>query len=107
MLDLLTRLVDKSLVVADEHAGASRYRLLETIRQYAREQLMEAGEAEVNGTRGRQLEFFLALARPPPALRGADRLWLARLEAEHDNLRAAPRSGPADRRFGAVARKWA
>ena len=55
VLDLLTRLVDKSLVVIEEHGdallspGATRYRMLETIRQYAREQLLEAGEAEAQG----------------------------------------------------------
>jgi predicted ATPase len=88
--EFLTRLVEKSLVVAEEQDGAARYRMLETIRQYAREKLLEAGEVEVRGVRGRQLEFFLALAESgEPALRGDDQVtWLARLELEHDNLRA-------------------
>jgi non-specific serine/threonine protein kinase len=91
VLDLLTRLVDKSLVLVEEHNGETRYRMLETIRQYAREKLLEAGEAEVKGVRGRQLEFFLSLAEAAePTLRGGDQLdWLNRLEVEHDNLRAA------------------
>src|SRR5579859_364154 len=82
VLDILTRLVDKSLVVADEHDGASRYRLLETIRQYAREQLLQAGAAEAAAIRGRHVEFFLALAeQAAPALHSADQLvWMARLE---------------------------
>ena len=90
VLELLTRLVEKSLVVAEEQGGAARYRILETIRQYAREKLLEAGEAEVKGVRGRQLEFFLELAETAePGLRGDGQLaWLRRLELEHDNLRA-------------------
>ena len=90
VLEFLTRLVDKVARRGEEHDGATRYRMLETIRQYAREKLLEAGEVEVKGVRGRQLEFFLALAESAePALRGDDQLtWLARLELEHDNLRA-------------------
>jgi predicted ATPase/DNA-binding CsgD family transcriptional regulator len=89
VLDLLAQLVDKSLVLADEPRGAIRYRLLETIRHYARDRLSEAGEAA--RTRDRHLACFLALAEAAePQLRGAeDRLALARLETEHDNLRAA------------------
>lgn len=90
VIDLLTRLVEKSLVIVEEQDGAARYRMLETIRQYAREKLLEAGEAEVKGVRGRQLEFFLELAESAePALRCDDQIsWLKRLELEHDNLRA-------------------
>ncbi len=91
VLDGLTRLVDKSLVVADEQEGEARYRLLETIRQYARDKLLEAGSAEAERVRGRHLNFFLRLAHAAePELRRADQLtWLARLETEHGNLRAA------------------
>jgi len=119
VLELLTRLVDKSLVVVEEHGGATRYRMLETIRQYAREKLLEAGEAEVKGVRGRQLQFFLELAESAePALRDADQLtWLARLDVEHDNLRAGLKwAGAAAspvrsietvlRLAGALARFW-
>jgi predicted ATPase/class 3 adenylate cyclase len=60
VLDLLTRLVDKSLVLVEDQHGAARYRLLETVRQYARDRLLEAGEAEV--VRGRHLDWFLRLA---------------------------------------------
>jgi predicted ATPase/DNA-binding CsgD family transcriptional regulator len=90
VLDLLSGLVEKSLVLAEEHEGASvRYRMLEPVKQYAREKLEEAGES---GTvRRRHADFFLALAeRARPELRGPeDRKWLERLEREHDNMRAA------------------
>ena len=68
---------------------AVRYRLLEPIRQYAREKLEESGEGEE--VRRRHAAFFLALAEEAePRLRGPeDREWLERLEREHDNLRAA------------------
>jgi predicted ATPase len=91
VLDLLTRLVDKSLAVAEEEDGETRYHLLETIRQYAREKLLEAGLAETERVRDRHLNFFSRLANEAePELRRADQLaWLARLETEHDNLRAA------------------
>ena len=89
VLDLLPQLVDKSLVIAEEQRGAVRYRLLETIRQYARDRLQEAGEAE--RTRDRHLTYFLQLAEEAePKLRGSeDRLFLVRLEEEHANLRLA------------------
>ena len=89
VLELLTHLVEKSLVVVEEQAAAARYYLLETIRQYAREKLFEAGESET--VRARHLCFFLTLAEAAePKLRTAEQLiWLARLDLEHDNLRAA------------------
>ena len=73
VLDLLGRLVDKSLVVAETEAqGAVRYRMLEPIRQYARERLEESEEAEA--IQRRHAEFFLALAeRPSRRWRGRSR----------------------------------
>ena len=87
-LDGLGRLVDRSLLVADQ-SGPTRYRLLETIRQYAGDRL--AGAGEVPTLRGRHLDFFLDLAhQAEPALRGPEMVaWLGRLDAEADNLRAA------------------
>jgi non-specific serine/threonine protein kinase len=87
VLEVLTHLVEKSLVMVEEQGGETRYRLLETIRQYAREKLV--GEDEVVAVRAAHLDYFLRLAETAePALRGADQLrWLARLETEHDNLR--------------------
>ena len=97
VLDLLTGLVEKSLVVVEEAFSTEeapsdeegRYRLLETVRQYARDKLLESGEAE--GLRDRHLEWYLGLVeKAEPELRGPDQIeWLNRLETEHDNLRAA------------------
>jgi predicted ATPase/DNA-binding CsgD family transcriptional regulator len=91
VLDLLSRLIDKSLVLTDEHLGEVRYRLLETVRQYGREKLEELGEA--GEVRHRHAAWFLALAeRAEPELKRRQQVvWLARLEKEHDNLRAAMR----------------
>ncbi len=90
VLELLSHLVDKSLVlVAGQHDGEARYRMLETVRQYASEKLEQSGEeAEV---RHRHAAFFLRLARRAgPELVGPEQAsWLALLEAHHDDLRAA------------------
>jgi predicted ATPase/DNA-binding NarL/FixJ family response regulator len=89
VLDLLSGLVEKSLVVTKRgHEGGVRYRMLEPIRQYARERL-EASE-EVEAIQRRHAEFFLALAEvAEPGVEGPQQAaWLERLEAEHDNLRA-------------------
>jgi predicted ATPase/class 3 adenylate cyclase/uncharacterized protein HemY len=90
-LDLISRLVDKSLVVTDEEDGETRYGLLETIRQYGLEKLREAGEEAL--IRDRHRDFHLALAESAaPYLQGPDQsTWLRRLESAHDNLRAALR----------------
>jgi predicted ATPase/class 3 adenylate cyclase/DNA-binding CsgD family transcriptional regulator len=89
VLDALGRLVDKSLVLVDDHGGEARYRLLETVRQYAHDRLQAAGETAT--TRDRHLNCFLALAEEaePELERANQDAWLARLETEHDNLRAA------------------
>ncbi|QQQ75898.1 winged helix-turn-helix domain-containing protein [Saccharothrix sp. 6-C] len=89
VLDVLTRLVDRSLVVAPEHTGEPRFRLLESVADYGRERLREAGEFE--RVRARHAAFYLALAeRADPRLREAGQLaWLARLDADTANLRAA------------------
>ena len=90
VLDLLTSLVDKSLVVFEERQdGTVRYRLLETVRQYASEKLERSREEDEVGSR--HALFFLALAEEvEPKINTAGRLrWLERLENEHDNLRAA------------------
>jgi non-specific serine/threonine protein kinase len=90
VLDLLSRLVDKSLVNVDSDIDERRrYRFLETMRQYARERLLQSGEAEP--LRDRHLAFFHELAqRAEPELTRADQVsWLNRLHREHDNLRSA------------------
>jgi predicted ATPase/class 3 adenylate cyclase/DNA-binding CsgD family transcriptional regulator len=88
VLDLLTLLVDKSLVVADDSGGRTRYRLLETVRQYALEKLGESGEAD--SVRARHRDHYTALAALLDAPAGGDyeqRIEQANLEI--DNLRAA------------------
>ena len=89
MLELLSSLVTKSLVVVIEYAEEARYQLLETVRQYAREKLQAAGEEMI--TRRRHTLFFVHLAEEAnPEIRSANRdVWLQWLEKEHDNLRAA------------------
>ena len=91
-LDLLVRLVDKSLVVAGGHTiRKGRYRLLETVRQDAREKLVEAGE--IVAVQQRHAQFFLHFAEEiEPSINTASRAaWLARMDTEHDNLRSASR----------------
>ncbi|MEV6672761.1 AfsR/SARP family transcriptional regulator, partial [Streptomyces sp. NPDC051162] len=93
---LLGSLVDKSLVVAAPAAdGDMRYRLLETVGEYAAERLDEAGERAA--VERRHLVAYRELARTAdPLLRGpAQRVWLDRLELEHDNLRSALRRSVA------------
>jgi tetratricopeptide (TPR) repeat protein len=88
-MDGLSGLVNKSLVNVEEHEGESRYRYLETIRQYAMEKLLESSEAE--NARHRHLAHFLEVSRRAEEEFGsAQRLmWVNRLEVEHDNLRSA------------------
>jgi len=85
----LSNLVDKSLVLVDDRETTTRYGLLETIRQYARERLVEKGETEL--ARDAHLAYIIARAEEADAaLRGGEqRRWLERLDADHDNLRAA------------------
>lgn len=93
VLDPLTQLVNKSLVVVDADlvpdGAETRYHLLETVRQYAREKLSETGEGIA--VRDAHLQYFLGLAeRAEPELVGPRVLeWLNKLEAELDNIRAA------------------
>jgi non-specific serine/threonine protein kinase len=88
VLDLLARLVNKSLVIADTQGGEARYRLLETVRQYAHEKIDGAEETAV---RFRHLAWCLRLVTAAErAYHGPDEpRWFDRLEREHDNLRAA------------------
>jgi non-specific serine/threonine protein kinase len=87
VLDLVSELVEKSLVEMVEAGDAARYRLLETVREYATERLAERGELEER--RLRHAEFFFALAaEAEPHLTTPRRpQWIARLEAELDNFR--------------------
>ncbi|GAA5769822.1 hypothetical protein Aros01_06345 [Streptosporangium roseum] len=113
VLDVLARLVDKSLVVAQSHGAAVRYRMLETIRAYAAERLAESGEQ--GRVRLAHAMFFTELAeRSDPGLRGRGQLAVvAEMAAEHDNLSAAlrwtveaSRSDLALRLVGALGWYW-
>jgi predicted ATPase/DNA-binding SARP family transcriptional activator len=91
ILDLLGRLVDKSLVIveADSEVSQTRYRMLETIRQYALEKLVDTGEASV--IRDQHLDFYLSLAeKSEPHIFGREAaIWIHRLDKELDNIRGA------------------
>ena len=89
VLDLLTRLVDKSLVTADDQGEIRRFRLLESVRHYVRERLQEAGEEHVTGAR--HLDVFLKLAEQgeSPHLSLGQIAWLNRMALEYGNVRGA------------------
>jgi predicted ATPase/class 3 adenylate cyclase len=88
VLDLLTLLVDKSLVVAESSSGPTRYRLLETVRQYALEKLGESGQADAMRARHRDHYTAMATLLDTPAPTGHEQR-LEQAEIEIDNLRAA------------------
>ena len=92
-LDLLTSLIDKRLAAVEPSDARFRYKLLETVRQYARRRLVEGGGAEA--IRERHRDYFLALAEEADKkLLGAEQAdWLRRLEEEHDNLRSSGAMG--------------
>ncbi|HET7459501.1 MAG TPA: BTAD domain-containing putative transcriptional regulator [Gemmatimonadaceae bacterium] len=97
ILDGVSALVDKSLVLMEPGDGEARYRLLETVRQYGVERLTEAGELQA--AERRHGEHFLSLVETTaPTIVGGESApgVLARLVAEHDNLRAAAAWSVAD-----------
>ena len=89
VLNLLEQLINKSLVIAKELQGESRYHVLETMRQYANEKLVESGES--NTLHDRHLNYFLNLAETaaPHLIRPEQLEWLAKLDPNYENLRAA------------------
>jgi len=112
---LLGSLVDKSLVVAEPAGAALRYRLLETIRQFAAERLAEAGASEPAAIEAAHCGHFLAMAEAAaPHLTGSSQdVWLARLDAEQGNLRRAAEHAARDPgatrqvlRFGVALRHY-
>ncbi|PZG02487.1 BTAD domain-containing putative transcriptional regulator [Micromonospora deserti] len=102
-LDVLARLVDRSLVVLDESGGVPRYRLLESVAAFALERL-----ADADAVRARHASYYTELAeRADPLLRGSEqRAWLARLDAEAANLRAALAHGGGLRLANALTWYW-
>jgi len=90
VLDVLSRLVEKSLVIADLHDGTMRYRLLEVVRQYAEGRRNDASPAD-DDLPERHAAYFLALAEEAErrSIGLDERTWFDRLAIEQDNLRAA------------------
>jgi predicted ATPase/DNA-binding winged helix-turn-helix (wHTH) protein len=88
VLDILTSLVDKSLIVRDEDDGVTRFKMLETIRHYARDQLVESGERD--DARRRHFQCYSEVTNDAlQKIRGGDAQGgLGQLDIEHDNLRA-------------------
>ena len=88
-LDLMSNLVNKSLVIAENVRGESRYHMLETVRQYGREKLSET--AEIEALRDRHLTFYMTLAEDiEPRWKTAERIARKKqLGLEHDNFLAA------------------
>ena len=113
-LPALLRLIDKSLVDVERRRRGQRYRMLETVRQYAEDKLIDSGEAAA--LRDRHRDHYLAVAEDGIAgVRGPDQVaWLERLELEHDNLRGAlawcqadPEGAEKEERIaGALGRFW-
>ncbi len=111
---LVGSLVDKNLLLAEQAGAGVRYRLLETIRQFAAERLLETGEDAAAIAR-RHSEHFLAVAEAAaPHLTGRDQgSWLTRLDADEANLRRAAEQAAADPdgleralRFGFALRRY-
>jgi predicted ATPase/DNA-binding SARP family transcriptional activator len=96
VVDLLSRLVDKSLVQADHAEGTARYRLLETIRQFADQRLGDAGERAARVRAHRDWYVAFAAAHDPERAVGVVNDTPQVLDVEHDNLRAALSSGLAE-----------
>jgi predicted ATPase/DNA-binding SARP family transcriptional activator len=96
VVDLLSRLVDKSLVQAEHARGTVRYRLLETIRQFADQRLRDAGERAARVRAHRDWYVAFAAAHDPERAVGVVNDTPQALDVEHDNLRAALSSGLAD-----------
>ena len=85
----MASLVDKSLVLPEESGEGTRYRMLETIRDYARLKLIDSGD--MDGASSRHCNYYFAMAKDGGSgLRGPEQAkWVACLEADHDNMRAA------------------
>jgi non-specific serine/threonine protein kinase len=88
VVDLHSNLTEKSLVSMERKDGTARYRMLETVRDYAREKLGKSGEE--SAVRDRHLEIFMKFAeKAEPMLNSNEMIWLEQLDAELDNIRRA------------------
>ena len=89
VFEVLSSLIDKSLVLMEQRSGEARYRLLETMRQYGQEKLQQAGE--VAAVRSRHGDWYVRFAeRAGPESGGLQQTeWFRRVELEHDNIRTA------------------
>lgn len=99
----LPQLVNKSLVIVKDEEDEPRYFLLETIRQYARDKLLENGEGE--GTRDRHLAYYLEMtetAMPEMLTREKELGWIRKLETEYDNIRTAVEWGLSENPIAAM-----
>jgi predicted ATPase/class 3 adenylate cyclase len=113
VLELVTQLVNKSLVMTEERNSEVRYHMLETIRQFGSDKLVEANESE--SLRDQHLEFFTRFVETADLfLRRAEQIeWLQRLDNEHDNLRSVLQwalgkssAEPALQLVGSLAAYW-
>lgn len=113
--NLLGSLVDKSLVVTEPSGGKARYRLLETIRQFAAERLVESDEVEAAAIGAAHALYYLSLAElAAPHLFGPEQArWYDRLDADQANLQRALEHSTAERggteralRFGAALQRY-
>jgi len=109
IIDVLTQITNKSLVITDDSQAKTRYRMLETIRQYANEKLVES--KEIKQIQNSHLNFFMKLAEEAePKLNGGEQaLWLERFEIEQGNFSTALRWGLENRAeagFRLVSALW-
>jgi len=89
VLDILGSLVDKSLVMLEEHEDTGRYRMLETIRDYAREKLEQSGESDATASR-HCAHFFVKAKEANRGMMGSEQAeWIQRIETDLDNVRSA------------------
>ncbi|HYR51653.1 MAG TPA: protein kinase [Candidatus Dormibacteraeota bacterium] len=105
VLDLTTKLFEKSLLVAEEDSrGTGRYRLLETLRDYARERMKAAQED--SALRRRHSEYFLSVVEQSEAeLQGPDQArWFHRLDSDHENIRVAIMAAIGEREHAIASR---
>jgi len=110
LMDGLTGLLDKGLLVVDHHGDRTRYVMLETVRQYASERLAESADATL--VRDRHRDHFLQLAEAAETNARSTANWLNRLDGEHDNVLSAlawcdaPGGAIIGLRFAIAARRY-